>query len=1085
MKWDTYGDCDAKGNCVNRMKSIPSAMYFCLVNLFGEYPLADSHSPWGKAICSFVAVVAAIAVGIPAGLLGQGFQDAADEVEEERGDGDDDESGDADADALESGDPSFLGAADADGAAEVLLAPTKSQRGLQAQLFRLLHPDEFLVGDLASVVEAGEEDEEERAGASAAPPRQGRVVRKANGSLALALTGGAGSNGGAPTFVDVPSAHALVHADGAATIYLAGKAVYYFILALILLNIASIVADSIAAVEHSWAKHSLDVFEAVSVAIFTLEYAARFAAVGADARFACVCARGAARDGGGSAAPSAWGRLRWAFTFYALVDIASIVPFYVNLAVTGGIASTSAFVRTFRLLRLLKSPNAVEFLGVFGKTLKEHADVLVVTASFTGVLWILSSALMHYFERDNPDKLMSQYYQDIPSAMWITLLNLSGECPLCDFTVGGKIVTAVIGIFAVGIFGVPVGVFEAGFVDWAATEGLDLDDDDDDEEEEEEGEEEGDGADEGGAAADGAAASLTAVTLRTAAEGETSAPSAPAVSPRQRIFDAINNKGRVGRVATVLIFALIFITIATACLGTVESLQTDAADKTFAVIEGVCTVIFTLEYLARLYVADLDPDLAWCKEQGAPCWFSYVFSFFSIVDLVAIVPWYFEVAGLVPPAMGDYLRMLRLLRLLKLDKYVPSVSLVDDIFRRNQQAFQVTGAVVGIVWIVFATLLYETTHDYEKQFMELTMAQRYTNIPNSLQCVPVPGSPPGSPPRFGFARGRVPALFLPPTADRVRRAVDAAQRAPAHAHRIDRRPLLRPRRRRYAFIHLSGDYPFVDYTGWGRVVNFFIIVIAVAVVGVPIGLISNGFEDIIEEIAEGEEATGGGAFDARINLRTMDVTIHDEAGNVVHRSALDDENTLVSVRDRVTCALGVVASEARAAAAAAAPRPDSSSLQSPDSADDVAALSTSNLLGNGASAVEAVGAWRRFQESIVDFLEGSDEVEKEGGDVRERSGLFVALASAFQTFMLLLILLNVLLVLLETVDVITASAWGPPPPPPPGVFLGVVGGAGRGAPPPPPPPPPTTTPPATQNRRGNWVGLFFTDKRDCLLIPSS
>ena len=451
MIWDTYGDCKhypsrnvngtlvpttATGPCVNRMNSIPSAMYFCLVNLFGEYPLADSHSVWGKVICSFVAVVAAIAVGIPAGLLGNGFQDAADEVEEEN----DENEEDGESAARASGGETSL-------APDVI--PTAADATIQASLFRLLHPDEFLVGDLAETIVA--EDEE---GGDA--PICGRVVRLNDGSLALVAEGGSEAK--------VVDAHTIKfvsgEGDAANKWRVAGHAVYYFILALILLNIATIVADSIEAVAQSKWFHLLNIFEAISVGIFTLEYLARFVSVGADARFACC-----GKKTGGTSGINVWqwGRIRWMFTFYALVDLASILPFYVNLAVTGGIASTSAFVRTFRLLRLLKSPNAIEFLGVFGKTLTEHADVLIVTASFTGVLWILSSALMHYFERDNPDVLMSQYYQDIPSAMWITLLNLSGECPLCDFTVGGKIVTAIIGIFAVGIFGVPVGVFEVRF----------------------------------------------------------------------------------------------------------------------------------------------------------------------------------------------------------------------------------------------------------------------------------------------------------------------------------------------------------------------------------------------------------------------------------------------------------------------------------------------------------------------------------------------------------------------------------------------------------------------------------------------
>ena len=32
------------------------------------------------------------------------------------------------------------------------------------------------------------------------------------------------------------------------------------------------------------------------------------------------------------------------------------------------------------------------------------------------------------------------YYKSIPAAMWPTLLNLSGEVPLADFTVPGRIV---------------------------------------------------------------------------------------------------------------------------------------------------------------------------------------------------------------------------------------------------------------------------------------------------------------------------------------------------------------------------------------------------------------------------------------------------------------------------------------------------------------------------------------------------------------------------------------------------------------------------------------------------------------------
>ena len=73
---------------------------------------------------------------------------------------------------------------------------------------------------------------------------------------------------------------------------------------------------------------------------------------------------------------------------------------------------------------------------------------------------------MYYAERSNPDPATQKYYTSIPRSMWITLLNLSGESPLCDYTVVGKITTGMLGIFAVGWFSIPVGLVGAGFEEW-------------------------------------------------------------------------------------------------------------------------------------------------------------------------------------------------------------------------------------------------------------------------------------------------------------------------------------------------------------------------------------------------------------------------------------------------------------------------------------------------------------------------------------------------------------------------------------------------------------------------------------------
>jgi len=79
---------------------------------------------------------------------------------------------------------------------------------------------------------------------------------------------------------------------------------------------------------------------------------------------------------------------------------------------------------------------------VFDDILAANKDVLTVTGFAAAVLWVFFASVMFHLERDNPAMIApdgSHYYSSIPAAMWPTLLNLSGEVPLCDYTPLGKV----------------------------------------------------------------------------------------------------------------------------------------------------------------------------------------------------------------------------------------------------------------------------------------------------------------------------------------------------------------------------------------------------------------------------------------------------------------------------------------------------------------------------------------------------------------------------------------------------------------------------------------------------------------------
>merc|ERR1719446_404661 len=60
-----------------RFSSLPSTMYYTLINLQGEFPLASKHTgdvPWPRLVLMFLAVVGYAVMALPCGLLGSSFR---------------------------------------------------------------------------------------------------------------------------------------------------------------------------------------------------------------------------------------------------------------------------------------------------------------------------------------------------------------------------------------------------------------------------------------------------------------------------------------------------------------------------------------------------------------------------------------------------------------------------------------------------------------------------------------------------------------------------------------------------------------------------------------------------------------------------------------------------------------------------------------------------------------------------------------------------------------------------------------------------------------------------------------------------
>lgn len=476
----------------------------------------------------------------------------------------------------------------------------------------------------------------------------------------------------------------------------ASKLFDHFINALIIIVCLSFAIDTVYQDSNNvMYRMIIDNLELTIVSIFTMEYFARFYAYGSR------------------------GRWQYFFSFMSIVDLASFLPYWFEVAMTGNIVPSNAnsigstAVRVLRLLRVLRFERYLHAFGYFDDVMRMNADILVMTGFAALVVWVFFSAALYVTERNNPDPEMAGFYKTVPDSMWVSLLNLSGESPLCNYSVLGKILTGIIGLFATALFGIPIGILGAGFeevIDEVTEETPDEVD-----------------ATNGNKASDRGfdGSNMDADSWLDSSSSTTTA---------EALYKFTNG---LGSTASMWFEGMIYLLIClTVFIGIVQTIK--GQEDTLGGIEFLAVLIFTVEYVLRLIGSAADPEFAGIGNPF-PRRLRYIFSFYSIIDLLAIVPFYLAIAlpGGWVDAHDEYFRMLRLLRLLKLDKYVPSISLIDDVFRLKRQALVVTCFAAMSLWIIFSGILYLT--EYQDDLNEIdevpvygcnedcTMMDRFSN----------------------------------------------------------------------------------------------------------------------------------------------------------------------------------------------------------------------------------------------------------------------------------------------------------------------------------------------------------------------
>lgn len=205
-----------------------------------------------------------------------------------------------------------------------------------------------------------------------------------------------------------------------------GRVFDLFIQLLILLSLISFTIETLPNLTEN-IKDLLTICELITVTIFSIEYLLRIFV--ADSK------------------------LKYIFSFYGLIDLIAILPFYLSVKVDLRSIRVFRLFRLFRIFKIFRYSSAMDRLKTAFKSIKTELCIFSIAALF---LLYTSAVGIYYFESNvQPDQFSSIFH-----CLWwaIATLTTVGYGDVYPITIGGKIFTSIVVLIGIGIVAVPTGL---------------------------------------------------------------------------------------------------------------------------------------------------------------------------------------------------------------------------------------------------------------------------------------------------------------------------------------------------------------------------------------------------------------------------------------------------------------------------------------------------------------------------------------------------------------------------------------------------------------------------------------------------
>ncbi|MCC7410561.1 MAG: ion transporter [Gammaproteobacteria bacterium] len=235
-------------------------------------------------------------------------------------------------------------------------------------------------------------------------------------------------------------AYALL--NDTATHHHGSRVVEVALVALIVGNVIAVMLESVPALGLSYTIW-FRTFEIVSVLLFSVEYLCRLWT--------------SVEDPNGHYAHPLRGRLRYALTPLAIIDLLAVLPFFLGMILPLDLR----FLRVARLLRLAKLGRYSRAMTALLGVIYEEIDAVLAACVILVVALVLAAAGIYLFEH----RVQPEHFASIPAAMWwsVTTLTTVGYGDVTPITTGGRFFGGCVMIVGIGMVALPAGILASAF----------------------------------------------------------------------------------------------------------------------------------------------------------------------------------------------------------------------------------------------------------------------------------------------------------------------------------------------------------------------------------------------------------------------------------------------------------------------------------------------------------------------------------------------------------------------------------------------------------------------------------------------